>query len=52
MVESAVLDYMDAMYSVNANYTNEAHDAMGTCGYPMGKSFTNTLPKQRYILFS
>jgi hypothetical protein len=39
MVDSTVLGYMNAMYSVNANYTIEAFDAMGTCGYPVGNQY-------------
>lgn len=54
MVDSAVLGYMDAMYSENANYTNEAHDGMGICGYPMGiqMQIKKCLGKMHYAFFT
>jgi hypothetical protein len=38
MIDTTVMMYLDAIYSANESYKNEAHDAMGTCGYPVGKT--------------
>ena len=51
MVDTTVLGYMNAMYSVNANYSIEAREAMGTCGYPDGNTTKSYSPCTKDLIF-